>query len=196
MTQHRRRTSSVIGAAFLLVAASASLTPTLADEIEDSITSALEAYRSGDMMAAKSEVDYAAQLLSQMRSEALMDILPAPFAGWSQEEAENAAFGAAMFGGGLTASADYRKDDRNVEIQVMADSPLLAAMASMFTNPAMIGGNGKLKRLDGHKVIETKGGELQAMVANRFMVQIGGSAPIEDKEAYFSAIDFDALSSF
>ena len=159
---------------------------------------ALEVYQSGDVAGAKSELDYVSQLLGQKQAEALTTILPAPFDGWSQEATSNeAAAGMAMFGGGLSAGADYRRDNENVEIQVMADSPMIAAMMGMFANPAIAGASGgKLKRLSGQKVIETQDGEIQAMVHNRFMVQISGSASIEDKEAYFNAIDFDALQSF
>lgn len=172
--------------------------PAVADEIEETINTALEAYQAGDVSIAKSELDYAAQLLSQKQAESLMTVLPAPFDGWSQEaKAGEAAAGMAMFGGGLSAGADYRRAGDNVEIQVLGDSPMMATMMMMFTNPAMAGAaGGKLKRLAGHKVIETQDGEIQAMVHNRFMVQISGSASIEDKEAYFSAIDFDALSTF
>lgn len=170
--------------------------PAVADEIEDSIKLALESYQAGDVANAKSELDYAAQLLTQKQSEALVSFLPAPFAGWTQEEVENASIGAAMFGGGLTAIADYVRDGENVEIQLMADSPLMATMMSMFANPAMVGATGKLKRVNGQKMIETHDGELQALIHNRFMVQVSGSASIEDKEAYFAAIDFSALESF
>lgn len=170
--------------------------PVAADEIEDSIKLALETYQAGDVASAKSELDYAAQLLTQKQSEALISFLPVPFDGWTQEDVENASVGAAMFGGGLTAGADYVRDGENVEIQLMADSPLMATMMSMFANPAMIGATGKLKRVNGQKLIETRDGELQALIHNRFMVQISGSASIEDKEAYFAAIDFPALKSF
>ena len=172
--------------------------PATADEIEDSITTALEAYQAGDVASAKSEIDYVAQLLSQKQAESLMTVLPAPFDGWSQEaKAGDSAAGMAMFGGGLSAGADYRRGGDNVEIQLMADNPMMAAMMQMFANPALAGASGgKLKRLAGQKVIQTQDGEIQAMVHNRFMVQITGSASIEDKEAYFSAIDFDALSAF
>lgn len=195
MRQRIHQTSGMIGGAILLALACSVSAPAAADEIEDSLALALEAYQNGDIADAKSEIDYVAQLLSQKQSAALMTILPPPFEGWSQEELENAAVGAAMFGGGMTASADYRRDNENVEIQVMADSPMLAAMMGMFGNPALAGATGgKMKRIGGQKVIATQDGEIQAVISNRFMVQISGSASMEDKEAYFTAIDFDALA--
>jgi len=192
---HRSRPLSLIaGAALLTVMA----LPAVADEIEDSINTALEAYRAGDVATAKGELDYVSQLLSQQQSASLGGILPAAFDGWTQEASDNdAAAGMAMFGGGLTAGADYRKDGDNVEIQVIADSPLMATMMAVFNNPAMAGATGgQMKRVGGQKVIQTQDGELQAVVHNRFMISVSGSASSTDKEAYFEAINFDALQSF
>ena len=198
MKQRSRQRSGIVQSAFLLTFICFASNPLSADEIEDSMGAALDAYQSGDVAGAKSEIDYVAQLLAQKQAEALNTVLPAPFDRWSQETATNdAAAGMAMFGGGMSAGADYRRDNENVEIQVMADSPMIAAMMAMFTNPTMAAASGgKMKRLGGQKVIETGDGEIQAMIHNRFMVQVTGSAPIADKEAYFNAIDFKALQDF
>ena len=194
MKLHTHRSSSIFAAALLLALSA----PATADEIEDSINTALEAYQAGDIATAKGELDYVSQLLAQKQSASLGSILPEPFDGWSQEMTgnENMA-GMAMFGGGLGAGAEYRKDGDSVEIQVMADSPLMATMMALFNNPAMAGATGgQLKRVGGQKVIQTQDGELQAVVHNRFMISVTGSAAADQKEAYFQAIDFDALQSF
>ncbi|MEM8948056.1 MAG: hypothetical protein AAGA21_20675 [Pseudomonadota bacterium] len=194
MKLHVIRSSSAVAAALVL----ALTAPAAADEIEDSINTALEAYQAGDIATAKGELDYVSQLLAQKQAASLGDILPAPFDGWTQEMTgnENMA-GMAMFGGGLGAGAEYRKDGDSVEIQVMADSPLMATMMALFNNPAMAGATGgQLKRVGGQKVIQTQDGELQAVVHNRFMISVTGSAAADQKEAYFQAIDFDALQSF
>ncbi|MGI9420202.1 MAG: hypothetical protein ACR2RA_20450 [Geminicoccaceae bacterium] len=186
--------SGIVGAALLTALA----LPASADEIEDSINTALEAYRAGDVAIAKSELDYVSQLLAQKQSASLGNILPAPFDGWTQElKGSEATAGLTMLGGGLGAVADYQRDGDNVEIQVMADSPMIAAMMAMFTSPAFAASSGgRLKRVGGQKVIQTQDGELQAVIHNRFMINVTGSAPAADKEAYFQAIDFDALQSF
>ena len=147
--------SGIVGAVLLTALA----LPAVADEIEDTITAALEAYRAGDVATAKGELDYVSQLLAQQQAASLGNILPAPFDGWTQEMTVNeAAAGMAMFGGGLSAGADYRKDGDNVEIQVMADSPMITAMMAMFTNPAFAASSGgQLKRVGGQKVISDPG---------------------------------------
>lgn len=179
-----------------LAVLAATAMPVAADEIEDSLKLALEAYQKGDVVVAKEETDYAAQLLAQQQASALSNVLPAPFDGWSREDSEDVAMGAGMFGGGLMAGATYERDNDTVDMQIIADSPMMTAMASVFANPGMAGSMGKLRRIQGHKALETRDGELQALIHNRFLVQISGSASSADKEAYFTAIDFEAMAGF
>lgn len=170
--------------------------PAGADEVEDALEAALDAYRAGDMAVAQEEIDYAGALLSQMKAEGLAGFLPEAMEGWTREDGETQALGAAMFGGGMTAEARYVRDDRSVTIALMADNPMVAAMAGMFENAAALGSIGKVKRINRQKVVITPDGELQALVGRRIMVSIDGDAPIEDKEAYFAAIDAAALKEF
>ena len=60
----------------------------LADDFEDSVAAALDAYRAGDFKAAKEEIDFASQILSQMRAAQLEDFLPEPLDGWERRETE------------------------------------------------------------------------------------------------------------
>jgi hypothetical protein len=73
---------------------------------------------------------------------------------------------------------------------------MIAAMAGMFANPAAMGAMGSVKRIGREKVIVTNDGELQALINNRILVQVTGSAPVEDKEAYFGAIDLAGLKDY
>ncbi len=183
----------------LLAAALAALTfaaPAGADEIEDALQAALDAYRAGDMGAAREEIDYAGTLLSQMKAEGLAAFLPDAREGWTREDGETQALAGAMFGGGMTAEARYVKDEMTVTVTLMADNPMVTAMAGMFENAAALGSMGKVTRINRQKAVVTQDGELQALVARRIMVSIKGDAPIEDKEAYFAAMDIDRLKDF
>lgn len=178
-----------------LLAGTAAL-PALADDVEDSIDAALQAYRAGDIKAAKNELDFASQLLGQMKAEGLKAFLPAPLEGWEREDSETDTRAMAAFGGGQMASARYTKDDQSVEIQLMADNQMVSAMAGMFSSAAMMGAMGKVRRLQGEKVVVTEEGELQALVDDRIMVQITGSADADTKAAYFEAMDIPGLKAF
>ena len=165
--------------------------PAGADEIEDAISAALEAYRAGDIAAAKEELDYAQQLLAQVRADTLADFLPEPLEGWTRELSQTA--GTTAFGGGMSASASYQRDGETVEIEILADSQLVAGMAAVFANPALMGAMGRVKRINRQKVVITPEGEIQALVDGRILISVSGSAPIEEKEAYFTAIDLEGL---
>ncbi len=167
-----------------------------ADEIEDAIQAALKAYQADDVALAKEELDFASQLLSQAKAAGLADFLPAPLDGWERGETESESVGAVMMGGGLSARATYTSTGRRVDVQLLADNPMVAAMAGMFSSTATMGAMGTVKRINRQKVILTNDGELQALVNNRILVQIQGDAPPEDMEAYFAAIDVDGLKAF
>ncbi len=170
--------------------------PAHADDVEDSIDAALQAYRSGDIRTAKEELDLAAQLLGQMKAEGLKAFLPEPLDGWQRDDSETDVQAMAAFGGGQMASASYSKNDDTVEIQLMADNQMVSAMAGMFSSAAMMGAMGKVQRIQGEKVVVTKDGELQSLVDDRIMVQITGSADVETKAAYFEAMDVKGLKGF
>ncbi len=170
--------------------------PAQADEIEESLQMALEAYQAGDIDAAKEEIDYAAQLITQMKAVGLSDFLPEALPDWTRVEGEQGGQAMMAFGGGMTASATYTRDNDAIEIQFMADNQMVTAMAGMFGNAAMMGSMGQVKRIERQKVVITQQGELQAMINNRIFVQITGRAPVEDKEAYFAAIDLRGLKEF
>jgi len=180
----------------MVLAVSLAATPAGADEVEEALELALEAYRAGDLTMAKEEIDFAAQLIAQKKAATLGEYLPEPLPGWVRHDDDG---GHAGFGG-MNASATYltegEGDRKRVDVQIMANNQMISAMAAMFANPAMLGGQGEMKRINRQKVIVTQQSELQALVDNRIMVTISGNAPVEDKEAYFAAIDLRALEDF
>ncbi|MEM8622886.1 MAG: hypothetical protein AAGG47_05125 [Pseudomonadota bacterium] len=167
--------------------------PAAADEVEETLQAAIEAYRAGDIALAKDEVDFASSLLAKLKAAGLAAFLPEPFDGWTVSEEFAGAELAALFGGGLAATRTYRGDAGSVEISVMADNPMVASFGAMLANASVAGSMGALKRIAGQRVIVTPEGEMSALVASRFLVQMSGTAPAEELEAYFSAIDFDGL---
>lgn len=171
--------------------------PARADEIEQALEAALEAYRAGDFATAEQEVEFASGLIRQRKAANLAAFLPEPFEGWGAEEGDTTGTGmAALFGGGLVAQRTYLGPSGAVEVTVMADNPMVASMAAMFSNPSLMATGGQLKRIAGQRAVLSADGELTAMVANRFLVQITGDGEAADKEAYFAAIDFEGLEDF
>jgi len=189
--------TAILTTAALLAGLYASMA--MADEVTDQIQEGLKAYEKGDLDTATIALDTAATLIRQQQANSLSGVLPEPLPGWSADDAETSSAGAAMLGGGLHAERTYRKEDEQVNVSIVGNSPMLQAMSMMFANPAMMGGDAKLLIIDGRKVIQKKEDHsLQAMIANNFLVSVEGDDGTADEsvKAYFEAIDFEALEKF
>ncbi len=167
-----------------------------ADEFTDVVEGALEAYRAGDIGAARSDLEYAANLLAQMKSAGLAGFLPDALPGWerSDAEAEGMSAGLGMFGGGTVAAASYSNPDGELTISLIADSPMLASFGAMFSGIAAAAG-AKPMRIQRVQFADNDG-ELQGLVDNRVLVSVSGTASLESKKAYLEAMDMEALKDF
>jgi hypothetical protein len=170
--------------------------PAAADEFTDTLESALSAYRDGDVDGARQDLEYGTKLLTAMKAETLAKFLPQPLAGWTREDAGDAEAGGmmAMFGGGTTASATYRKGTEEMTITLVAGSPMVSGMAAMIGGLASMGG-GKPVRIQ-RTEFGMNEGELQGVVDDKVLVTVSGNATIEDKTAHLEAMDFKALADF
>ena len=131
-----------------------------------------------------------------MKATGLSEFLPDALPGWTRDEDNQGSQASMAFGGGMNTSATYTRETDRITIQLMADNQMVSAMAGMFNNSAMLGTMGQVKRIKRQKVVITQRGELQAMINNRIFVQIEGKSPIEEKEAFFAAIDIRGLKDF
>lgn len=185
-------------AAAALAALAAPAAPARADEIADALRAALEAYEAGDLAVAREEADYAVQLLAQKKAGDLTAFLPEPPAGWTREVSDAASGGVmTMFGGGLTAEGVYASPaGDSAEVRLIADSPMLAAMAAMFSSPAAMGAMGRVTRIKRVNFAVGQDGEIQGMIGGKVLIQVSGSAAESDKVALIEAIDFEALEGF
>lgn len=173
----------------------------LADDVEDYINEALQFYKDGQFSEAVSSLNFAEQLIQQKKSSGLEAFLPGPLAGWEAQAATSQAASSAMLGGGISAEREYNKGDSYVHINIVADSPMLQAVMMMFQNPMFAASDGgKMERIGKQKAIvkfdpNTKEGEIQIVVANRFLVTIEGNEVTDkDLKAYAQAIDFDKMA--
>jgi hypothetical protein len=173
------------------------------DDVLATIEQAVKQYKAGDLSGAASNVEYAAQLIRQKKSEKMKDLLPKPMDGWQGEEASAQAMGTAVFGGGVTVSRTYTKGKSSVEVEIVSDSPVLQSVLMMLGNPMFAGASGgNLQTIKGQRAIvkydpSTKNGEIDVVVASRFMVTIKGRN-VSQKElvAYAAAVDYQGLSKY
>src|SRR5579863_2801484 len=100
-----------------------------ADDVTDQIDQAVAAYRKGDLTTAVAALDAAAGLIRDKKSQAWKAVLPEPLEGWTGDPPEAQALPPALLGGGTTVSRKYRKSGDTVTVTVMADAPLVQALA-------------------------------------------------------------------
>ena len=183
----------IVFSMFLLAALA--LPAIAADDILDAIDGARKAYQAGDMTGAKQSVDLASQLIAQKNAESFVALLPAPLPGWKAEKAQATAVGAAMFGGASAANRTYSnaKGD-TVEVSITGDSAMIMQFAPMLNNPAMAGAMGKLVRVGDQRAIQNNDGDIMMLVANKFLINVQGSADAAAKLSYAQALDIAKLS--
>lgn len=175
--------------------------PALADDVLDAIDEARAAYEDGDLQYAKESLDFAGQLVAQMRTSSLSSVLPEAMEGWTAEdEVSDSGAAMAMFGGGggaATRRVYTNGDGQTVEIDVMLDSPMIMQLGMVFNNPALARQSGaEMTRFGRQKAMITPDGEVQMLVGNRGLVQVTGSAGLDDKKAYAREVDFKGITNF
>ena len=170
--------------------------PALADPIHDQIAAALKAYDSGDMRAAKQALDIASQQIATRNAQLLATVLPPPFKGWTADKPEIVGIGN-ILGGMVTASRKYHNGDTTVSLSIVGDSPMLSAFMALISNPqiAMLSGS-QIVKIGGQQALITQDGQIQMSFGTRWYITIEGNAPLPQKQAYASAINFRALQAF
>ena len=173
--------------------------PARADDVADKVREAMELYEAGNYGAAAGMLDFAAQLIRQKKGEQVAAYFPEPLSGWSADEPESQAAGAAFFGGGLSAERSYRRGREAFAIRIISDSPLMQSLMMMFANPAILASSGgQLKVIAGQQAMIQKDGSsatVSVVVANRMLIQVEGAAPLDAMIAHLEAMDFKALAS-
>ena len=186
------KTIRILIAALSLTAA---VSAAAADDIGDAIDAARKSYQAGDLGHAKESLDLASQLIGQKNAESFAALLPAALPGWTAEKAQAQAVGAAMFCGASAASRRYSnaKGD-SVEVSITGDSAMLMQFATLLNNPALAGAMGKLIKVGNLRAIQNHEGDVIIVVANKFVVNVSGSADAASKLAYAQAVDTAKLS--
>ena len=187
----------------LLIVVSWGAIPVYADEILEAMNEAIEAYKEKEYGEAAESLDYAKQLIQQLRSENIMKLLPEPLPGWESKTAQTQSMG--MMGGMSGVEKKYSKPGtgnqgrKNITINIMADSPMMQGMMAMF-NPAYAGAQGgKLQKIKRNKAMvkydpDSRRGEANVMVDKSYIVSIkGNSIDKEDLMNYAEAIDYKGL---
>ena len=165
-----------------------------ADDVLDAIDQARKAYQSGDLTNAKQSLDLASELIGQKNAESFAALMPAPLNGWKADKAQTAATGSVGFGAS-TASRTYTgPKGEKVDVQITGDSAMVTQFATLLANPQIAGAMGKIVRVGNQRAIQNPDGDVQMVVASKYMVVVSGSADAAAKMSYAQAVDVAKLS--
>jgi hypothetical protein len=180
--------------ACITVIIAASLPAFATDDILDAMDQARKAYQAGDLTGAKQSLDLASQLVGQKNAEGFAALLPAPLPGWKADKAQTSALGQVAFGAS-TANRTYTNEKGDtVEVQITGDSAMIMQFAALLNNPSIAGAMGKIVRVGAQREIQTRDGDINMIVNNKFLIQVTGSADEAAKLAYAQAVDVAKLS--
>ncbi len=167
-----------------------------ADDVTDQINEALKAYQNHDTQTAIAALDAAANLLRQARADGLKKLLPAAPPGWTADAAESTAVSVAMLGGGITASRTYHNGRQSVEVQIVADSPMLQTVAALISSPLGAIGGMKTVVIGGRRLSYTENDRsYMTLVADKVIVRVEGNSDTPDAtlKSFIEVIDFAAI---
>ena len=179
-------------------------TPVWADKITDQINDGLKAYEEKDYKAAIDELKFVTAQLQKLEAAENQKLLPPALEGWTLKKTDNSSnqMVMSMMGGGASMKARYSKGQERVDIEIVANSPILAMMRMMMNNPAMMAGKAdtepyRYKRIKGMKKTGKTETEITLSIAGQIMLKITGKnlKDVAVLEQYLDAMDMKKLKA-
>ncbi len=170
--------------------------PACADDVTNQIDQAFAAYQKHDLAAAVAALEAAANLLRQAQADALKAVLPAVPSGWTADPVDTSAVAAAMLGGGTTISRIYHNLDQQVEVQIIADSPMLQGMAALINSPLAAAAGMRTVVIGGRPMsYAANDNSFMTMIAGKTIVKVSGNkaTPEPTLRGFIAAVDFAML---
>jgi hypothetical protein len=173
-----------------------------ADNITDPIQIALKAYKDKEYKLAIEELKYATAALQKLEAEENRKLLPDPLDGWEKKEGDESGQAAMnMFGGGSMTTAEYTRGDEHIEVQIIANSPMIATVAMMINNSMFSGAEGgepyRYKKLKGIKQKNGDTTEITLLMAGQIMIKLTGKNLKEERllEQYLDKMELQTIQS-
>ncbi len=143
------------------------------------------------------------------------EALPAEINGLKSDEAADVNSGAmGMMGGGMSITKNYShpsKKENEAEVQILANSPMLASINMFMSNPAMLGDGYKSVRVGTRRAIlksemedyydngaskKIRSSELQIPLSQTLItINLNGFATEQEELAFAAKLDIDKLSA-
>lgn len=176
---------------FIVVALLALPASAQADDVLDALDAARDAYVDGDTSFAAEELEFALDLIREMKTGDLAAFLPDAPDGWTKNIEEDTALGLAIMGG-VAAVASYTNGDDDISITLASENQMAMSMGVLVANPALSGG--KRIRIGRERMMRAND-QIIGMVDDRILVMAEGDN-LDDVQALLEQIDFDELADF
>ncbi|MDQ7084546.1 MAG: hypothetical protein Q9M36_06285 [Sulfurovum sp.] len=175
-----------------------------ADEIIDQMNTAIEAYKDKDYKGAMDELKFTIAQMQKLDDAENQKLLPSALDGWSMTIGDNGTQAAmSMLGGGGTSiEANYSKDNESINIQILANSPMISMMSMMINNPMIAQSDPsteayRYKRIKGIKKKDGSTTEITLLIVGQIILKLSGTNLKDDAvlEQYLDVIDIKKLKS-
>lgn len=179
-------------------------THAMADEILEQMNEAIKAYQDKDYKGAMDELKFITAQLQKMDAAENQKLLPAPLEGWEVTQGDNGgqAMMSMLGGGGTSMQATYTKGQESVEIQILANSPMISMMSMAISNPALMASDPntspyRYKRNKGMKKKDGNNTEVTLLISGQIMIKLTASQLSNDAvlEQYLDLIDIKKLKN-
>jgi len=107
---------------------------------------------------------------------------------------QTSAVGTVGFGASTASRTYTNAKGGTVEVQITGDSAMVTQFATLLSNPQVAGAMGKIVRVGNQRAIQNPDGDVNMVIANKYMIVVSGSADAAAKMAYAQAVDVAKLS--
>lgn len=176
-----------------------------ADTIMDQMNEATKLYEEKDYKGAVDELKYITAEIEKLAADENQKLLPEALEGWKKQESQNGSQGMMSMlggGGGTSMQATYTKEQESVEIQIMANSPMISMMSMAISNPSLMAADPsttpfRYKKNKGMKKKNANDTEITLLIAGQIMIQLKGLSLKDDAvlEQYLDKIDIKELKN-
>jgi hypothetical protein len=148
--------------------------------------------------------------INMLVAQQVAGLLPAEIDGLKTDgDSQVSAAGMGMMGGGMQITKRYRnetKPDNDAEVQIIANSPMIATMSMYLTNPAMLGSGYKSVRVgttrailktdlqDGENDAKIRSTEIQIPMGQTMItIQANGFATEQDELSFANKLELEKI---
>jgi hypothetical protein len=163
-----------------------------ADDITDALNAAIEAYEAGDVQDALAETAYATQLLNDCNPRGSPASCPPRSPAGRGRCRTSPPPASASWAAAARRRPSTPAPAGSFTVMMVADNPMVGAMAGMLGNAAVMASMGRIERINGESFLNAND-ELSGLIGGRVLIQASG-ASVDDMAAHLEQIDFDALA--